>query len=279
MAAMSGRPTPGASDADVFVISARGSRQLKASAGTTLTKAELALLVLIDGVSTLEQIAGRLPGLRRELVDESIGKLRAAGLVVSIAELDAGGEDTAFSTISVPAGFFSSITASASAEANDGASLLTKKGYFVRIAQRPNPEKEIKAGWQPTILVVDDDPDLQKLIGMFLKMEGFNTRHAQKKDEILAALRQSPMPDLILLDVQMPDANGFAVLAKFREHPVLKAIPVVMFTAEATREAVLKGLQLGAEGYVTKPFEPEAVVNAVKAVLGLSPPADDKKKK
>jgi CheY-like chemotaxis protein len=276
---MSNRPPAAPSDADVFVITAKGSRQLKASAGTQLTKAELALLVLIDGVSTLEQVAGRVPGLRRELLDETIGKLRAAGLVVSIAELDAGGEDSAFSTISVPAGFFSSITASASAEANDGASLLTKKGYFVRIAQRPNPEKEIKEGWQPTILVVDDDPDLQKLIGIFLKLEGFLTRQAVKKDEILAALRQSPMPDLILLDVQMPDANGFAVLAKFREHPVLKTIPVIMFTAEATREAVLKGLQLGAQGYVTKPFEPEAVVNAVKAVLGLSPAPDDKKKK
>jgi DNA-binding response OmpR family regulator len=84
-------------------------------------------------------------------------------------------------------------------------------------------------------------------------------------------LRQPPKPDLVLLDVQLPDANGFDVLAKMRQHPFMKAIPVVMLTAEATREAVIRGLQAGADGYVTKPFEPDLVVAAVKAVLGLSP--------
>ena len=83
-------------------------------------------------------------------------------------------------------------------------------------------------------------------------------------------MRQQPPPDLILLDVQLPDANGFDILAKMRQHPVLKSMPVIMLTAEATREAVLRGLQGGADGYVTKPFEPDMLITAVKAVLGLS---------
>jgi len=95
------------------------------------------------------------------------------------------------------------------------------------------------------------------------------------RDDILIALRQQPAPDLILLDVQLPDANGFDILARMRQHPVLKNMPVIMLTAEATREAVLKGLQGGADGYVTKPFEPDLLISAVKAVLGLSgPPAE-----
>ena len=75
----------------------------------------------------------------------------------------------------------------------------------------------------------------------------------------------------------LPDANGFDILAKFRLHPVLKSMPVIMLTAEASREAVLKGLRGGANGYVTKPFEADMLINAVKTVLGLSAPAAKKK--
>ncbi|MCX7961833.1 MAG: response regulator, partial [Burkholderiales bacterium] len=70
--------------------------------------------------------------------------------------------------------------------------------------------------------------------------------------------------------------NGFDVLAKMRLHPLFRTIPVVMLTAEASREAVLKGLRGGADGYITKPFEPDALVAAVKAVLGLSAAAEKK---
>jgi two-component system, OmpR family, response regulator len=278
VAQMSSRLPQGPSDADVFVLTAKGNRQLKASSGTSLSTAELAILVLVDGISPFAQIVARAASMSREFINENIGKLRADGLIVTVAELDSGTDESGFSTISVPAGFFSSITASVDAEASSGVSILKKKGYYVRIARRPAEPRESKEGWVPTILVVDDDPDLQKLMGMFLKLEGFQVRQALKRDDILAALRQAPMPDLILLDVQLPDANGFEILAKFRLHPALKNLPVVMLTGESTREAVLKGLQGGADGYVTKPYEPEAVINAVKAVLGLTPPPAEKKK-
>ena len=103
-------------------------------------------------------------------------------------------------------------------------------------------------------------------------------RAALKRDDIVISLRQVPPPDLILLDVQLPDANGFDILAKMRQHPSLKSMPVVMLTAESTRESVLRGLQGGADGYITKPFEPDMLISAVKAVLGLSPPPAEKKK-
>ena len=92
-----------------------------------------------------------------------------------------------------------------------------------------------------------------------------------KRDDIQIALRLVPMPDLILLDVHLPDADGFDILARMRQHPVLKSMPVIMLTGETTREAVLKGLKGGADGYVTKPFEADVLVAAVKAVLGLTP--------
>src|SRR5262249_4844374 len=153
---------------------------------------------------------------------------------------------------------------------------------YVRIARRPEKEREFQQGWRPTILVIDDDPDILKLIAMFFKFDGFIPRIARKRDEIMLAFKQAPMPDLVVLDVELPDANGFDILAKMRLHPVLKSIPVIMLTASATREAVLKGLHGGADGYVTKPFEPEMLITAIKTVLdfpGKKVEKPDEKKK
>lgn len=270
-------PTPRqapVADEDIFAPTDKGNRELK-SADTSLSLTELEALVLVDGFSSVAEIAQRLPGHSRDDVGAAIGKLASAKLVVSthVGDENASG----FSTIAVPAGFFSGLSLDSSPEAEGGAAILKKKGYYVRIARRPAAAREAKEGWRPTILVIDDDPDLQKLIRTFFTMEGFQTRAAFKRDDIVIALRQQPSPDLVLLDVQLPDANGFDVLAKMRQHPVLKQMPVIMLTAEATREAVLRGLQGGADGYVTKPFEPDLLVGAVKAVLGLSPPPEKKK--
>ena len=263
-------------DDDIFATTEKGNAELKAS-GTALSATELQALVLVDGFSSVAQIAHRVPGISLEDLTAALGKLAADRLIVSTAEPESDVMGSGFSTINVPAGFFSSLSVDSNPEADGGASILKRKGYFVRIARRPLEDHERKEGWQPTILIVDDDTDLQKLIGTYLKLEGFITRAAFKRDDILIALRRQPTPDLILLDVHLADANGFDLLARMRLHPVLKTMPVVMLTAEATREAVLKGLQAGADGYITKPFEVDAVVAAVKAVLGLSGPGSTKK--
>jgi len=263
------------SDDDAYAITGKGNAELK-TPGTALTTADLEVLILLDGFSTVAQIAQRVPGATRADVDASLKKMLAAKMIVNTVEPESDALGSGFSTIAVPAGFFSSL-AEATPEAEGGTAILKKKGYYVRIAKRADA-REAKEGWRPTVLVVDDDPDLQKLIRTYFVMEGFHARAAYKRDDILAALRITPMPDLVLLDVQLPDANGFDLLARFREHPVLKTLPVVMLTAEASREAVLKGLHGGADGYITKPFEPDVLVTAVKAVLGLTPPPAAAKK-
>jgi DNA-binding response OmpR family regulator len=73
----------------------------------------------------------------------------------------------------------------------------------------------------------------------------------------------------MILDVVLPDVNGFDVLQKMKTHPALKAVPVIMLTAEAKRESVMRGLVGGADGYITKPFEKAVLIAGVKAVLGL----------
>jgi CheY-like chemotaxis protein len=263
-------------DDEVFAPTEKGNRELKAS-DTPLSAAELQVLVLVDGFSCFGEISERTAGTSRDDITAAVRKLTAGKFIVSTSGAGPDPMGSGFSTIAVPAGFFSGLTLEANSEAEGGTSILKKKGYFVRIARRAATRREFKKDWQPTILVVDDDPDLQKLIRTYLSLEGFRMRAALKRDDLLIALRQQPPPDLILLDVQLPDANGFDILARMRQHPVLKNMPVIMLTAEATRESVLRGLQCGADGYVTKPFEPDMLITAVKAVLGLTPAPQEKK--
>ena len=102
-----------------------------------------------------------------------------------------------------------------------------------------------------------------------MRLQGFEARAAMNRGQVVAALRQVPSPDLVLLDVRLPDANGFDILLRMKQHPALKSIAVIMLTGEANRESVMRGLAGGADGYVTKPFEMETLLKGVKSVLGL----------
>jgi two-component system, OmpR family, response regulator len=267
---------PAAADDDVFALTEKGSRVLK-SADTPLASEELQLLVLIDGTATVAGIAKRIPALTREALTAALRKLAADKLVVSTTDLNFDAMASGFSTVAVPAGFFSSLKV-AGTDIDGSMSDLKRQGYHVSFGRRAAP-REAKPGWRATILVVDDDPDLQKLFRTYLSLEGFSIRAALKRDDAVLGLTKQPRPDLVLLDVKLPDVNGFNILAKMRMHPAFKETPVIMLTAEATRDSVLKGLRGGANGYITKPFQPEALIGAVKAVLGLSPAEPGQKRK
>ena len=263
-------------DDDVFALTDKGVKELKA-ADTQMSVAELQVLVLLDGLLPVAAIADCVPETTRDEVNAAVLKLALAKYIVNTVEPESDVNSSGFSTITVPAGFFSSLKNDSNPEAEGGASILKQRGYYVRIARRHDAAADRKPGWQPTIVVIDDDIDLQKLIRTYFVLEGFKVRAAFKRDDIAIAFRMQPTPDLVLLDVHLPDADGFDILARMRHHPVLKNMPVVMLTAEATRAAVLRGLNLGADGYVTKPFEADVLVTAIKAVLGLSPAPEGSK--
>jgi two-component system OmpR family response regulator len=117
--------------------------------------------------------------------------------------------------------------------------------------------------------VVEDEPMLAKFIQSYLAFEGFRVRLAGNRAEVVAEFRKTPIPNLILLDVMLPDADGFDILLRLRQYPALKNVPVIMLTGKSTREAVIKGLASGADGYVTKPFEADTLMRAVRTVVGL----------
>lgn len=113
------------------------------------------------------------------------------------------------------------------------------------------------------ILVVDDERRMVGFIRLNLEQDGFEVIEAYNGTEALDRLRDS-LPDLILLDVMMPDIDGFDVLRTVRE---VSQVPVIMLTAKGEEEDKVKGLELGADDYVTKPFSPRELVSRVKAVL------------
>ena len=139
----------------------------------------------------------------------------------------------------------------------------------MKFARHAAAARKLADGQKLIVLVVEDDPQLAKLVRTYFQMEGIDTRLAANRGEINAGLRQEPKPDVMLLDVVLPDIDGFDVLARVRQHDAMKDVRIIMMTAKATREAVLKGLERGADGYVTKPFEVDVLLKAVKTVAGV----------
>jgi two-component system phosphate regulon response regulator PhoB len=116
------------------------------------------------------------------------------------------------------------------------------------------------------ILVVEDEPDILELVRMNLAQAGFEVASAETGDEALEALRRSP-PDLVVLDLMLPDRSGTEVCRDMRSDPRLRETPVIMLTAKGEEVDRIVGFELGADDYVTKPFSPRELVLRVKAVL------------
>ncbi|WP_395057041.1 response regulator transcription factor [Polaromonas sp.] len=252
-------------DKDIYALTTRGQDELRSGA-TSLSPAEIELLVRIDGSQSLSQ-------LRAGMTPAPAGVFTAAVMTLQDKKLVALAEVDPF-TEQFTATMNDFAVTLAEAEADSGAASLKKAGYYVRIARPRGPAKPRDPGQPLSAIVVDDEPMLAKFIQSYLMFEGFKVRVASNREEVVTEFRKQPAPDLILLDVVLPDADGFDILLRLRQHPLLKAVPVIMLTGKATREAVLKGLAGGADGYVTKPFEADALMHVVRTVLGL-PAAPD----
>ena len=115
----------------------------------------------------------------------------------------------------------------------------------------------------PHILLVDDDPNIRHLVQLYLEKEGFRVTPVGRGDDALAAFRRDT-PDLMLLDVMLPGMDGWQVLKAVRK---TSAMPIIMLTAKDETFDKVLGLELGADDYITKPFDNKELVARVKAVL------------
>ncbi len=122
------------------------------------------------------------------------------------------------------------------------------------------------------ILLVDDDPNISHLVRLYLEKEGFCVMEAARGDTALEAF-QKKTPSLVLLDVMLPGLDGLQVLREIRK---TSTIPVIMLTAKDETFDKVLGLELGADDYITKPFETKELVARVKAVLRRAPGEENK---
>lgn len=126
------------------------------------------------------------------------------------------------------------------------------------------------------LLVIEDDADIRELIAYNLRKEGYQVVVADEGTEGLKLAAQNP-PDLVLLDLMLPDLDGLEVCRRLKRDPTLASMPVVMVTAKGGESDIVAGLELGADDYITKPFSPRVLVARTRAVLRRldAVPADD----
>jgi two-component system KDP operon response regulator KdpE len=113
------------------------------------------------------------------------------------------------------------------------------------------------------VLVVDDEPRMVRFVRMNLELEGYQVAEAESGMEALQKVRDD-LPDLVLLDVMMPEMDGFETLERLRE---ISTVPVIMLTVRGDEEDRIRGLELGADDYVAKPFSPRELASRIRAVL------------
>ena len=126
-----------------------------------------------------------------------------------------------------------------------------------------------RRGWMARILIVDDNADIRRLIGTILATGDHNLAYAEDGEKAIEIVKKAT-PDLVILDVMMPRMDGFMVLKQMRVAGLRESTKVLMLTAKASESDWVRGYKLGADSYLTKPFDPEELQNAVNELFSMS---------
>ena len=122
-----------------------------------------------------------------------------------------------------------------------------------------------------TVFVLEDDADISRLVQYHVEKAGFTVRAFEAGRNVVSEAERTP-PALFLLDVMVPDGDGMDVCRRLRAHPTLSALPIIFLTARAAENDRVRGLELGADDYITKPFGTRELVARIRAVLRRSEP-------
>jgi two-component system KDP operon response regulator KdpE len=120
------------------------------------------------------------------------------------------------------------------------------------------------------VLIVDDDPMVTRLVRINLELENFEVVEAWDGKTALDIIKNQT-PDLLLLDIMMPQMDGWEILKKIREDPAVKDLPIVALTAKVQDEDIARGWRMGADGYIVKPFNPVSLAETLRQILATTP--------
>jgi excisionase family DNA binding protein len=139
-----------------------------------------------------------------------------------------------------------------------------RRSDLERFLERSGPGGAAKAG--PLILLVDDDAKVRELVRVNLEFEGYTVREAGSAEEGMSAIDDA-RPDLILLDVMMPQVDGWEMLRRVQERHGVGAIPVVMFSGKVDERSQAEAAERGAQGFVGKPFDLQQLIDQTKQIV------------
>jgi excisionase family DNA binding protein len=137
-----------------------------------------------------------------------------------------------------------------------------RRGDLEAFLQRSGPS----GGAGATVLIVDDDSKIREYVRVNLEMDGYIVREAGSAEEGLGVLEEAT-PDLVLLDVMMPEVDGWEMLQRVQERHGVGAIPVIMFSGKVNDQAAEEATSRGAQGFVGKPFNPQELIDQTKQLL------------
>lgn len=219
-----------------------------------------AILLAVDGRCDLGQLRKKADGLAPEVVDECIWLLLREDLVRPLSATPEENLPPLVSSDMQSTELDPEEGVREWAAARRAARTLKENGYFA------NSRAGYEHAGPPDVLVVEDDPVIAQMEQSLLRRAGYEVRHAasgREADAQLAAVK----PDLVVLDVVLPDTTGFDILRRLRADPAYRDLPVIMVTAQVGPEDIRRGLRDGADGYIFKPFRAETLVDCLRKVL------------
>lgn len=131
----------------------------------------------------------------------------------------------------------------------------------------PESNLNFKGNVQKFVAVVDDEPDIIELLSIHLTKAGYKVKTFEDAGGLFKFLKSNNTPDLFILDLMLPDADGFEICKYLKKDDRFSGVPIIMLTARIDEMDKVLGLELGADDYVTKPFSPRELMARVKAVL------------
>lgn len=264
-AASGGMPSAGT----IYFLTDAGRDALE-KAGAALGRHHRQVLSVIDGDTHIDVICGWLRHYTNQQLMEWLGQLVKMGLL-GTKSADAS-HDLDF-TLEFPAvkrseaGLTETEVMRIDAAALEVGVALKSHGAYLADDRLKNRPPLAKIAAQISVLIVEDDPDQAALAERRLVLAGYPVRVASTHRGFIDNLRAHGVPDVVFLDVELPDGNGFDILAYMRRHQSLALLPVIMLTARTDPEDIRRGLRLGADGYIPKPYSAALLSDVLRQVL------------
>jgi two-component system, OmpR family, phosphate regulon response regulator PhoB len=253
----------------VYHLTAAGKQALRAKAGEANLPLEYRrLLAVMEFEGNVDVIRGRLRRFSDRLIEEWLKELEELKMIEPGGTAPKAADITFNGSVVPPQPPLADEDSKRLARTTviAGATLL-RSGSFLAVDRIANLPPLAKPPAQTVVLLVEDDPDQLALGQLRLTMAGYKVRSVDRAKGLSRFLREEARPDLLLLDVMLPDGDGFDILARLRARPEFAMLPIVLLTVKAELAHIRRGLALGADGYITKPYSKNQLAEVIGRVL------------